>query len=230
MDFYKLSKLGLKARWEKQQNPVKQHIINNHHNFSKEKARIIGFIMGDGSITFDDSSSKGNHHDLRFYPDNIDVANIFINDFEKLYLKKPNLRKLKNYFILHVSSKPAWEDLKKFGDLSSLKWKFPKGLSSKEEKIEWLKAIFDCEAYVSIKKKNISFQTVSKRGIVSVQNLLKEFEIDSKIYNYKRKNPKWNTNYLLFILGKENIYKFKQKIGFNHPLKKEQLDKISWRA
>lgn len=225
MDFQKLSKIGLETRWKKQFSETKQHIINNNSKFSGEKARIIGFIMGDGSIN--SSDRNGHHHDIRFYPDNLRVAKIFMRDFEYLYLKKPKLKKLKNYFSLHISSKPAWEDLRKIGDFSSLKWEFPKILFSEEEKIEWLKAIFDCEAYVNVKKKNINFQTVSKKGIISIQNLLKELGIESKIYPYKRNNPKWNINYLLFIWGKANIYNFAQRVGFNHSLKKKKLKNIS---
>ena len=230
MDFYKLSKLGVKARWKKEHNAVKEHIKSTHHNFLKEKARLIGYVMGDGSITANDSPSKGSHHDIRFYPDDLQMVNLFVKDFEKLYLKKPVIRKLKNYFSVYSSSKPAWEDLKRLGDFTSLNWEFPYSLLSKEEKIEWLRAMFDCEAYVDTKKKRISFQTVSKQGASSVQNLLKEFGISSKIYIYKRKNPKWNTNYLLFVSGKENVYNFSEKIGFNHSLKKKKLSRISQRA
>ncbi len=230
MDFYQLSQLGLKARWGKKFSPLKNHIENNHKKMLKEKARIIGFIMGDGSITSDDSSSKGNHHDIRFYPDDITVANLFTQDFQRLYLKKPIFRDLGNYFSLYSSSKPAWEDLRKFGDFSSLNWTFPLSLISKKEKIEWLRAMFDCESYINIKKKNISFQSVSKKGIYSIQNLLREFGIDSKIYIYQRKNKRWNTNYLLFILGRENVYKFAENIGFNHTLKQKKLNIIGRRA
>ena len=103
MDFYKLSRIGLKSRWDKQYNFIRQNIQNNHHNLLKEKARIIGFIMGDGSITKDDSSLKGGHHDIKFYPDDKDIAYKFMQDFEKLYLKKPSIKKLENYFVIHVS-------------------------------------------------------------------------------------------------------------------------------
>ena len=118
----------------------------------------------------------------------------------------------------------------KIGKFNSLNWKFP-NFNSKEEKTEWLKAIFDCEAYVSIKhRKYINFQSVSKTGIYSIQKLLKEFEIESSIYTYKRKNPKWNLNYLLFIRKKENLNKFNKSIGFNHLKKQERLNQICQRA
>lgn len=229
MDFHKLSKLGLKARWGKEFSKTKEHIKNKHSKMLREKARIIGFIMGDGSLTSNDHPSKGSHHEIRFYPDDRYVADLFMKDFEKLYLKKPIIKKLEKYFSIFTSSKPAWEDLKNYGNFSSLNWKLPK-FNSNMEKIEWLKAIFDCEAYVSIKNKNISFQTVSKEGAISVNGLLREFGINSKIYTYKRKNPKWNTNYIIFIMGKENVYNFANRINFNHSLKKDKLNLISQRA
>ena len=216
--------------WNKRFSPLVNHIHKKHKKLSIEKARIIGFIMGDGSITANDSPSKGSHHDIRFYPDDINVAEMFIKDFEKLYLKKPAIKDGVNHFIIHVSSKPAWDDLVKIGKFNSLNWEFPESLSSKKQKIEWLRAIFDCEAYVDLKKRRIVFQTVSKGGAFSIQNVLKEFDISSKIYTYQRKNPKWNTNYLLFIMGKENVYNFAKEIGFNHALKKNKLDTISRRT
>ncbi len=214
-------------RWKKKFASTIDHINKNHENLLKEKARLIGFIMGDGCIS---PINKQSHHDIRFYPDDVKVAEIFISDFEKLYLKKPVIKNLGRYFSVHVSSKPAWEDLIKRGKFDSLNWEFPDNLKSKKEKIEWLKALFDCEAYVDIKKKRISFQTISREGIDSIQNLLREFNINSKIYVYTRKNPKWNKNYLLFIMGKENVYNFSQQIGFNHSSKKEKLMSLSWRA
>ena len=225
-DYSELSKIGLKSRWEKYHNPVKEHIKDKHLKLKKEKARLIGFLMGDGSLTSMKNYQNGKHHDIRFYPDDSKMLKLFLDDFNKLYLKKPAFRKLKKYYIVHVSSKPAWEDLMSISKFESLYWEFPKILQSKGEKIEWIKAIFDCEAYVYPSKSRISFQTVSKRGVESIKELLNEFGITSKVYSYKRKNPNWNINYLLFINGKENVKKFYKVIGFNHSKKQEKLKRI----
>lgn len=182
--------------------------------------------MGDGSLNSTDNSLKGSHHDIRFYPDDLTMANLFIEAFEKLYLKKPSIKNLGRYFRLHISSKPAWQDLNKFGEYDSLNWTIPRSFLSKEEKIEWLRSLFDCEAYVDVKKKRIVFQTVSKKGINSIQKLLDELGIKSKYYIYKRKNLNFNLNYLLFVSRFENISRFSEMIGFNHLRKKKKLDYI----
>ncbi len=227
MDFYKLSKIGLQARWNKDHEPIIKHVEENHQKFLIERARLIGFLMGDGCLNSPVKSSKKiQHHDIRFYPDDFNMAKIFVEDFKKLYLKKPTIKELKNYYAVTVSSKPAWQHLRSLGEFSSLQWEFPKTLFSKKEKIEWLKAIFDCEGYVYKKRSRISFQSISKKGVESIKIILEELSISSKIYVYERKNPKWKTNYLLFISGKENIIKFRDIIGFNHFKKKIDLNNI----
>ena len=72
-------------------------------------------------------------------------------------------------------------------------------------------------------KKCIQIQSVNEKGLLSMQKLLGEFDIKSNFYTYQRKNKNWNTNYLLFILRKESIYKFFKNIGFNHPVKQEKI-------
>ena len=224
MDFYKLGRIGAKAHWLKNHQPIREHIKKEHHKLSKEKARISGFLMGDGSVSaLKYPVSTNQHHDFCFYPDDLKLAEMFSEDFQKLYLKKPIIRKANKYFKVRVSSKPAWEDLIKTGKFDSLNWEFPKSFSTNEEKIEWLRAIFDCEAYVG--KKAIQLQSVSIKGIISVRDLLKEFRIESKLYKHKRNNEKWNTNYILCIMKREDRIKYFNYIGFNHPTKQEKLKK-----
>ena len=227
MDFFKLGKIGAKAHWLQYHKPVRKHISKNYSLLKKEKARLIGFIMGDGSIDRlkYPINPANQHYDISFYPDSLEVAKIFIADFKKLYLKEPIIRQRNNYYSLRVSSKPACDDLRSFGEYTSLKWKFPNKLKTKEEKIEWLKAIFDCESCVG--KKNIQFQSVSKIGIESIKKLLEELGILSNIYKYARKNKRWNDNYILIISRKENIKRYAELIGFNHPVKQQKLTKLA---
>lgn len=89
---------------------------------------------------------------------------------------------------------------------------------------EWLRAYFDCEGYVG--KNVIHIQSVNKKGIEKIHELLKEFNIESKIYKYQRKNKNWNTNYLLYILKKESRLNYLKEIGFNHLIKFQKLSKF----
>jgi intein/homing endonuclease len=178
--------------------------------------------MGDGSLTTKESSLKKYHHDIRFYPDHIILAELFSKDFEKLYLKKPYIKKEENYFIVHISSKPAWKDLFSIASFSSEKWELPEGyFKSLEEKIEWLRALYDCEGYVG--KKVIQIQSVSKKGIESIKELLNQLGIRSSICIYKRKNPNHKINYILSITGRDRFLSFFKLVSFNHPNKKKKL-------
>ena len=221
MDFYNLGKIGAKAHWEKLHKPIINHIQKNHTYLFKEKARLLGFIMGDGSISKLGKPASTQNHDICFYPDDNQMLSIFLSDFEKLYLKKPKVKNLGKYFSVRVSSKPACDDLRSFGEFTSLKWELPKKLKSLPEKQEWLRAIFDCEACIG--KRQIQFQSVSQKGVESIKQVLQEFGIDTKIYIYDRKHINWNLNYILVISKKENIVKYKDLIGFNHSKKQEKL-------
>ncbi len=130
MDFSEFGKIGAKARWELCHNPLINHIKNNHSRLLKEKSRVIGFIMGDGSITHLGKPPSLQNHTISFYPDDKAMLDLFLSDFEKLYLKKPKVRNFGKYYSVRVNSKPACDDLRSFGDFSSLNWKFPEKLKS----------------------------------------------------------------------------------------------------
>jgi hypothetical protein len=212
-----------KICWKKRQEPLIYYINNKHNQLLKEKARLIGFIMGDGSITSLGKPLSLQNHVVSFYPDDKRMLDLFLSDFEKLYLKKPTVKFLGKYYSVRVNSKPACEDLRSYGKFSSLNWEFPERLKSQEEKIEWLKAIFDCEAYVC--NQNITIQSVSKKGINSIKRLLDGLKITSKIYTYQRKNRNWNLNYILSI-SKRSILDYKKIIGFNNSKKQSKLDSL----
>ena len=223
MNFFKLGKIGAEAHWKKYHKPIEEYIVINHQKFTKEKARVIGYIMGDGSITNPKKDSRGiQHNDISFYPDDINMANLFVEDFEKLYLKKPKIKNLGKYYSVRVSSKPACDDLRKIADYSSLVWEFPdKTIKLREDKIEWVKSMFDCEACVN--KRSIYLQSVSKKGIESVQRLLLELGVNVKVYVYHRENKNHSTNYILAIMGRENLLKYNNLVGFNHLNKSKKL-------
>ena len=94
-------------------------------------------------------------------------------------------------------------------------------LKTKTLKREWLRAFFDCEAYVG--KRVIQLQSVNNRGINQIKDLLNEFKIESKIYGYERKHEKWNKNYILCVMKKASRERFLKEIGFTHARKLEKL-------
>ena len=225
----KLSEIGKKGaiiRWNKEQNKSKNHLkkISKSNKYVVLKARLLGFLAGDGNIDirYEKNVKKKKHHDISFYPDHNSMIGPYIEAFTYLYLKKPTIRKKKNYYSVRISSKTACLDLIKTADFGIYKWRVPYHfLDTKESRIEWLKAFFDCEASVS--KDQIQVQSVNEQGLIQVKNLLNKLGIECSIHEYKRKNKNWNTNYILCIKKTEMRIKFLNIIGFNHLIKQQKL-------
>lgn len=215
-------------RWKKEEQKYNLHLkkILKSKTYKIFKSRLLGFLAGDGSVSIRREKKKKTsvHHDISFYPDHHSMIGPFIEAFTYLYLKKPTVKNMKNHYSVRVSSKQACLDLLRTSNFGTLYWQVPLNfLNLTKYKIEWLRAFFDCES--SIGKRVIQVQSVNKKGIHQVQTLLKNFNIESKIYEYKRKNKKWNTNYILCIMKKESRKKFLNTIGFNHIIKLEKLKK-----
>lgn len=215
------------SRWKKEEEKYKYHLksISKSREYKNFKARLMGFLAGDGNVDIRKENKRKNaeHHDVAFYPDHHSMIDSFVESFYFLYLKKPKIVKKDNYYILKVSSKPACLDLIKTATFSTHGWEVPFNfLDTKESKIEWLKAFFDCEAYVG--NNNIRVQSVNKEGLQQVKQLLEELKIESKMYKYERKNKKWNTNYVLSINKKSMGIEFLKTVGFNHELKNKKLE------
>ena len=85
-----------------------------------------------------------------------------------------------------------------------------------------MRAFFDAEAYVNDKR--ICVQCVNKKGILQIHELLKQFNIESSLYTYRRENPNWNVNYHLVIQKKHARNIFLKTLGFNH---KEKMRKLN---
>jgi intein/homing endonuclease len=227
-----ISKLGVKAR----QRKIKKDLLDGEKilkNKLKSKeftlilARLCGYIMGDGSIIHGKERNRNAiHYDIRFYPDDLDMAKIYIDSFEKIYSKRPSLKELKNHFRVSVSSRLAVEHLNSISRFGTMDWKVPFGLLIDDEHVcEFLRAFFDCEAYVG--KNKIDVQSVNKEGLESVAKLLEILGINTRFYSYERKQKNWNTNYILVISRKENIIKYANLIGFNHSAKSDKLAGIA---
>lgn len=186
-------------------------------------ARLCGYISGDGSICVRKEFNKTTtHYDISFYPDHESLIFPFVDAFKRLYAKTPSIKRLNNFYTVRVCSKLASEDLLSITSFKSKEWIVPsKLLDSDSSKIEWIKAYFDSESYVS--KNNICVQSVNKEGLYQVKELLNYFGINSKIYEYKRKQKQWSTNYLLFISERNSREAYLNKIGFNHKVKLAKL-------
>lgn len=209
------------SRWKKQHaNEIIW--IKSHKNTNFLKARICGYLAGDGSVSIREERSSGKvHHEIRFFPDHISLIKPYITAFKKAYNKTPKIFKKNNHYEIRINSKIVVQDLLSLCSFGSKSWTIPKFINSKCKK-EWLRSMFDSDSYVG--KKYIRLKTVNKKGLESVKKLLNEFNIETgEIYDYKPKNKRWNVNYILDIRKLESLKKFSQIIGFNHKLKEKRL-------
>ncbi|MBI2507550.1 LAGLIDADG family homing endonuclease [Candidatus Woesearchaeota archaeon] len=124
-----------------------------------------------------------------------------------------------------VRGKWFYDLFKSVGAGGSKEWFIHKQISSasKNIKIEWLKAFFDDEAHVSKTKKRIVLNIVNKKGLIQIQKLLDDLNIESRIHGpYKYKQYK---SYHLKIYG-NSIRRYFSRIGFNEPNKQKDLSEL----
>ncbi len=210
-------------RWNKVHEKERAAFSNNTHETRCLKARVHGYLCGDGSVTARKEKGTGKiHYDLRFYPDHKSMIVAFQKAFFTLYRMRPKIRKAENYYRLSLTSKTVVTDLLNTSDFTSTRWTIPKWILENNAYMrEWLRAYFDAEAYVG--DKEIRIQTVNKDGIRYILSGLQNFGIVPRIYSYKRKQKNWNENFHISIGTKANRRLFLKKIGFNHSIKLRKL-------
>jgi intein-encoded DNA endonuclease-like protein len=207
-------------RWKRIHRREKQYAEKHKRGNIHLICRLCGFVAGDGNI-YIGSKKTNRHYLLRFFPDHSSLIKPFKNAIMNIYNKKPKVRKLKNYFCITIDSKTVVLDLLRYAKFGKLNWNVPKIATTKRNAREWLRAFFDCEAYVN--RAYIRVHSINLKGLKQVKNLLAHFDIRSKIYEYRPKNKKWNANYQLMIFRKEDRIKFLREIGFNHAIKLKKL-------
>jgi|SRR3989344_4614321 len=222
MDIAERNELNVESRWRKIQKAEKQHIERNVNKNAHLKARIFGYLAGDGNIYVGRTKSN-KHHSARFFPDHHSLLEPFCKAFEIVYGKAPLVYKLPNFYCVTIDSKVIIQDIIKQADFGVTRWRVPFNiLVNRIAKKEWLRAFFDCEAYVC--RNHIKIQTVNKAGMLEVKSLLEEFDIPSRYYVYTPKNEKWKVNHMLFLV-KEARKNYLDNIGFNHSIKQSKLKK-----
>lgn len=192
-------------------------------------ARVVGNLMGDGNV-----SKKY----LRYNNKNYFLLNNFKRNFLFLYPETHFIYGAVNSgtsFVQVQNKKIIGFLLNLCGDFRSQNLKFPKFLTSKEMKKEFISAIFDDEGCVALRifkktneiKRNLEIASKSKSFLMEIKEILeKDFNIKcNKIISFHRTlNKKEFTTYKLSITGKENFIKFKDSINFYHPDKKNRLN------
>ncbi len=223
MDLSEINRKKILIRWGRIHAAEQEYITIHAMKNEPLKARLHGYLCGDGSVSCRKERKNGKmHHEIRFYPDHVSMAASYIDAFHLVYGKRLKLKELTNHYLVNVNSQVIVHDLLRDGSFSSMGWRVPIWVARNQENSkEWLRAFFDAEAYVS--DKEIRVQSVNKIGLRQVKSMLEAFGITCREYTYKRKNKRWNINYHLAIRGQENRYYFLKKVGFNHIKKLNKL-------
>ncbi|MBU3906662.1 MAG: hypothetical protein KKA64_00235 [Nanoarchaeota archaeon] len=180
-------------------------------------AAVHAYLCADGYVT---TNNKWKYYRAGLRNTNLILLEDFQERFEKVFGSKPTIRKDRR---CEKCSKEIYEKLtEKFGSFYSWEWRMPK-LNLKLSRI-WLRAYFDCEGWVFCKKRqnrHIGVDCVNEIGLNQVIDALNRLGIKSvKKFNAKRKI------YRILIYSKENLQRFKDKVGFLHPEKNKKLNEV----
>jgi len=224
MEIGEINRVKARTRWNLIHSC--EELLIQHNKKGKEhlKARVHGYLCGDGSVSMRKEKGRpcSTHADIRFYPDHKSLIQPFVEAFCRIYVKKPTIRDLGAYYSLTVTSMIVARDLLADGSMTSMGWRVPDWvIGSERNSQEWLRAFFDCEAYVG--KKDLRVQSVNLQGLRQIACMLRRFGITSREYSYQRKQRGWNTNYHLVIAKHEDRKAFLNLIGFNHVGKLRKL-------
>jgi len=192
-------------------------------------ARIVGNLMGDGNVS---------KRYLRYNNKNTFLLDNFKKHFLFLYPETHFIYGKVNSgtSFVQVQNKKIIEFLLNLcGDFRSQNLKFPNFLTSKEMKVEFIRAIFDDEGCVALRtfqktneiKRNLEIASKSKSFLIEIKEILEsDFKIKcNQIISFNRiLDKKEFVTYKLSITGRENFIKFKDNINFCHPDKKNKLN------
>lgn len=150
----------------------------------------------------------------------------FDNDMERTYTRKAQYVKGKCE-IRYRGTKYIAENLQ-LREKNSRNWKIPHFITHSSVGIRkaWVRAFFDDEATIAIDRKAILVSSVNKNGLIQIQRMLKPLGMQAKVLGPYMTG---DTLFWRLSLRGNNVMIYKKRIGFNHPSKKEKLEKIMGR-
>jgi hypothetical protein len=194
-------------------------------SMNKEKASLHAYLCGDGYISMrEDKKTNNIHYEICFYPDD----NLMLENFQKAFINcygiSPKcLRKYGKMYSLRISNKVICKDLLKLGKYGKYNWTIPREIRNRFKAV-WLTCYFDCEAHVN-KNGHIQVKSVNQNGLEKVKTLLESLDIHPRLngpYAQKIGSPYC----VLTIAKKEDLLKYKEKVGFNHSEKVKKLNSV----
>tara|TARA_Y100000034_G_C6877593_1_gene401625 strand:+ start:1158 stop:1952 length:795 start_codon:yes stop_codon:yes gene_type:complete len=186
--------------------------------FDENLSAIHGYLCGDGYVIRNPKNQKHKYYTIGFRNTNFNLLMDFQRKFRRNFGLNPRISKDKDR--CKIGNKEIYFILTESFSYYSYEWKIPK--LSKQNLKYWLRAFFDCEAWVEnqpAKSRLIGLDCCNKEGLFGVKKSLEKLGIYCNIG--KRKD---RTIWGLKICGLDNLKRFRKNIGFNHPRKSKKLD------
>ncbi len=184
--------------------------------FNKNLSIIHAYLCADGYVIKNPETQKHKYYHIGLRNTNCVLLKDFQKRFEEFFGVKPHIT---NEGRCRIQNKKIYEFLTKDFSYYSREWSLPD--LSKDNLRYWLRAFFDCEGWVLVKKaknRHIGSDSVNHNGLRQIQEGLERFIIKSKIKILNNRDIS-----RLLIYGKENLVKFQKEIDFLHPDKKKKL-------
>lgn len=198
-------------------------------NLFKKEERVHAHICGDGYTYITRQRYKNNYikgYSIRYSNSCELLRNLFKEDLKNAY-NRIGINCYSNNEI-EIRAKWIFNRLRSLGALGSHLWFIPSTILNSNNKIiqNWLNAFFDDEATVEVPNppkdyhRRITIKCCNKKGILQVSKLLQKININPTI------TANSDRTWYLRITGFENLKNFKEKVNFNHPIKKEKLSNL----
>ena len=197
-----------------------QQALKFPKNLTKEFARLLGYLLGDGYVSFSKTSGW-----VSLTNSNVKL----IDDFSKLIKDIFNghtstrISKGKTASDCYIMSLSLVNFLKAISEgivATSAHKRIPQAINKSRKAVlrEFLRALFECEAHINLKKGQVEFTTISRHLAEDVQTNLLKFGIIT-LFKQKMKyaantlNKRRVPAYELIISG-EQAESFVKQIGF----------------
>ena len=190
---------------------------------SLELAAVHAYLCADGYVVKNKPPQKQKFYRLALRNTQIELLEDFNSSFFSVFKKSPLLSKGLDRSVVN-SKELYYYFTKKFGSFYSSEWRMPSYPMSESALACWLRAFFDCEAWLELqtrKNRAIHLQCINLQGLKQVKKSLRRLKITSKIKKVNKRNI-----YCLSVFGRGNLIKFQEKINFLHPRKKQKLQEV----
>src|SRR3989338_3304050 len=189
----------------------------NIKKLTNEKSYILGVLCGDGHINKNFAQLEISNNDLEFMKE-------FLRCVYLAYHWKFNyhFREKKNTIVTYISPEYIVNDLLNISTFGVRKWRVPNIIKSTKKLSNvsyFLRGFYDSEGCVG--RHEVIFTVVNKNGALDIIKLLNRFKINATFKNYNRKNI--GDIYHVGIYGKENIKRFRDRVGFSMTRKQNKF-------